>query len=107
MRQLRDDTHLILDGEVRVYRRERSKRWQAAFQLTGTLSVSARASVTWLKPRNTPATRYLSTSSATKTICPSSPRSSLTWPDWRLRTCASSWTRAWARKVYADYMRLH
>ena len=31
MRQLRDDTHLILDGEVRVYRRERSKRWQAAF----------------------------------------------------------------------------
>ena len=31
MRQLRDDTHLILDGEVRVYRRERSKRWQAPF----------------------------------------------------------------------------
>ena len=29
MRQLRDDTHLILDGEVRVYRRERSKRWKA------------------------------------------------------------------------------
>ena len=28
MRQLRDDTHLILDGEVRVYRRERSKRTQ-------------------------------------------------------------------------------
>mgnify|MGYP001069399900 CR=1 FL=1 len=26
MRQLRDDTHLILDGEVRVYRRERSQR---------------------------------------------------------------------------------
>ena len=25
MRQLRDDIHLILDGEVRVYRRERSK----------------------------------------------------------------------------------
>ena len=24
MRQLRDDTHLILDGEVRVYRRELS-----------------------------------------------------------------------------------
>ena len=23
MRQLRDDTHLILDGEVRMYRRER------------------------------------------------------------------------------------
>ena len=30
MRQLRDDTHLILDSEVRVYRRERSKRWQTA-----------------------------------------------------------------------------
>ena len=26
MRQLRDDTHLILDGEVRVYRRERLYR---------------------------------------------------------------------------------
>ena len=30
MRQLRDDTHLILDGEVRVYRRERRKLCQAA-----------------------------------------------------------------------------
>ena len=38
MRQLRDDTHLILDGEVRVYRRERSKRWQAAFVIDGCLS---------------------------------------------------------------------
>ena len=35
MRQLRDDTHLILDGEVCVYRRERSKRWQAAFVIDG------------------------------------------------------------------------
>ncbi len=35
MRQLRDDTHLIFDGEVRVYRRERSKRWQAAFVIDG------------------------------------------------------------------------
>ena len=35
MRQLRDDTHLIMDGEVRVYRRERSKRWQAAFVIDG------------------------------------------------------------------------
>ena len=35
MRQLRDDTHLILDGEVRVYRRERSKRWQGAFVIDG------------------------------------------------------------------------
>ena len=35
MRHLRDDTVLILDGEVRVYRRERSKRWQAAFIIDG------------------------------------------------------------------------
>ena len=35
MRQLRDDTHLVLDGEVGVYRRERSKRWQAAFVIDG------------------------------------------------------------------------
>jgi len=41
MRQLRDDTHLILDGEVRVYRRERSGRWQAAFSIDGhTIRVS-------------------------------------------------------------------
>ena len=41
MRQLRDDTHLILDGEVRVYRRERSRRWQAAFNIDGhTIRVS-------------------------------------------------------------------
>ena len=38
MRQLRDDTHLILDGDVRVYRRERSKRWQAAFASLGALA---------------------------------------------------------------------
>ncbi|OJI95024.1 site-specific recombinase XerD [Planktotalea frisia] len=35
MRQLREDTHLILDGEVRVYQRERSKRWQASFNIDG------------------------------------------------------------------------
>ena len=35
MRHLRDDTVLILDGEVRMYRRERSKRWQAAFSIDG------------------------------------------------------------------------
>ena len=35
MRHLRDDTVLILDGEVRVYRRERSRRWQAAFSIDG------------------------------------------------------------------------
>jgi integrase len=35
MRQLRDDTHLILDGEVRVYQRERSRRWQASFNIDG------------------------------------------------------------------------
>jgi hypothetical protein len=41
MRQLRDDTHLLLDGEVRVYRRERSKRWQASFSIDGhTIRVS-------------------------------------------------------------------
>ena len=35
MRPLRDDTVLILDGEVRVYRRERSRRWQVAFSVDG------------------------------------------------------------------------
>jgi integrase len=35
MRQLRDDTHLLLDGAVRVYRRVRSRRWQAAFTIDG------------------------------------------------------------------------
>ena len=35
MRHLRDDTVLILDGEVRVYRRDRSRRWQAAFSIDG------------------------------------------------------------------------
>jgi hypothetical protein len=35
MAKLKDDTHLILDGEVRVYRRERSKRWQASLYIDG------------------------------------------------------------------------
>ena len=46
MRQLRDDTHLILDGEVRVYRRERSKRWQAAFVIDGH-TVRVRRHIKW------------------------------------------------------------
>ena len=37
MRPLRDDTQLILDGEVRVYRRANSRRWQAAFVIDGRL----------------------------------------------------------------------
>ena len=37
MRPLRDDTQLILDGEVRVYRRANSGRWQAAFVVDGAL----------------------------------------------------------------------
>jgi hypothetical protein len=44
MRQLRDDTHVILDGEVRVYRRERSRRWQAAFVIGGCLAPNFSAS---------------------------------------------------------------
>ena len=60
MRQLRDDTHLILDGEVRVYRRERSKRWQAAFVIDGhTIRISRGKRDLWLRPRSTPATRFL------------------------------------------------
>ncbi|MDB3922233.1 hypothetical protein N9363_09820 [Paracoccaceae bacterium] len=35
MRHLRDDTVLVLDGEVRIHRRERSRRWQAAFSIDG------------------------------------------------------------------------
>ena len=51
MRQLRDDTHLILDGEVRVYRRERSKRWQTAFVIDAhTICI---ASVGWCCAANT------------------------------------------------------
>jgi hypothetical protein len=42
VRYLRDDTVLILDGEVRVYRRERSKRWQAAFSID-----SVRRQIKW------------------------------------------------------------
>lgn len=35
MRQLREDSHLIMDGEVRLYRRANSKRWQTAFSIDG------------------------------------------------------------------------
>ena len=71
MRQLRDDTHLILDGEVRVYRRERSQVvGRQPLLLMGTPSASALVSVTFLKLKSMPARRFLSTSSVTKTICP-------------------------------------
>jgi integrase len=32
---LRDDSVLIMDGAVKLYRRERSRKWQAAFQIDG------------------------------------------------------------------------
>ena len=35
MRQLRNSTYLILDGEVLMYWRERCKRWQEAFVIDG------------------------------------------------------------------------
>jgi hypothetical protein len=94
MRQLRDDTHLILDGEVRVYRRERSKRWQAAFVIDGhTIRIST-GKRDLAEAMSMPATHSLSTSSDTKTICPLSPRSSLTLQSWPSQICASSWTLA-------------
>ncbi len=40
MRQLRDDTHLILDGEVRVYRRELKRQTPPFLQITQRLSSS-------------------------------------------------------------------
>ena len=30
---LREDSVLIMDGAVKLYRRERSRKWQAAFQI--------------------------------------------------------------------------
>ena len=41
MRQLWDDTHLILDGEVRVYPRELSKRWHQRCGQTSPSPLSA------------------------------------------------------------------
>lgn len=35
MAKLNDDTHELLDGAVKVYRRGNSKRWQATFQIDG------------------------------------------------------------------------
>ena len=35
MAKLNDDTHVLMDGAVKVYRRPNSKRWQATFQIGG------------------------------------------------------------------------
>ncbi|WP_343117234.1 tyrosine-type recombinase/integrase [Ostreiculturibacter nitratireducens] len=35
MAKLGADTHVLLDGEVKVYKRPNSKRWQATFQIEG------------------------------------------------------------------------
>ena len=40
MRKLRDDIHLILDGEVRVYRRELKRQTPPFLQITQRLSSS-------------------------------------------------------------------
>ena len=94
MRQLRDDTHLILDGEVRVYRRERSKRWQAAFVIDGhTIRIST-GKRDLAEAKEYARDTFLSTSSAIRTICLLLPRSSLTLPSWPSQICASSWMQA-------------
>jgi hypothetical protein len=33
MAKLGADTHVLLDGEVKVYKRGNSKRWQATFKI--------------------------------------------------------------------------
>jgi hypothetical protein len=94
MRQLRDDTHLVLDGEVRVYRRERSKRWQAAFVIDGhTIRIST-GKRDLAEAKSMPATLFWNTSSVTRTTCLLLQRSSLTllsWPSW---ICVNSWMLA-------------
>ncbi|WP_375698447.1 hypothetical protein [Pseudophaeobacter sp. TrK17] len=35
MATLNSDTHLLLDGAVKVYKRNNTKRWQATFQIEG------------------------------------------------------------------------
>jgi hypothetical protein len=35
MAKLNDDTHVLLDGAAKVYKRGNSKRWQATFQIDG------------------------------------------------------------------------
>jgi len=55
VRHLRDDTVLILDGEVRVYRRERSRRWQAAFSIDGKAIRISTGKKTSMKPKKSPA----------------------------------------------------
>ena len=35
MAKLNDDTHVLMDGAVKVYPRVNSKRWQATFQIDG------------------------------------------------------------------------
>ena len=32
---LREDSVLIMDGAIKLYRRQRSRKWQAAFQIDG------------------------------------------------------------------------
>ena len=35
MAKLNDDTQVLLDGAVKVYKRNNTKRWQATFQIDG------------------------------------------------------------------------
>ena len=35
MAKLKDETHVLMDGAVKVYRRPNTRRWQATFQVGG------------------------------------------------------------------------
>ena len=35
MAKLKDETHVLMDGAVKVYRRPNTRRWQATFQIGG------------------------------------------------------------------------
>ena len=35
MAKLNDETHVLMDGSVKVYRRPNTRRWQATFQIGG------------------------------------------------------------------------
>lgn len=94
MAKLKDETHVLMDGAVKVYRRPNTRRWQATFQIGGVWVRVSTAQGDLEDAKRVACEQYLDYKFRENMACPLSPSGLKTWPTWRSTTCSGNWMRA-------------
>jgi hypothetical protein len=92
MAKLNDETHVITDGAVKVYRRPNTKRWQATFQIGGRWVRVSTAQRDLEEAKRVGREQYLDYKFREKHGIPMFASSSKMWRTWPLQTCSGSLT---------------